>query len=420
MKVLFLAPLLPYPPRSGAAIRNLNLIRGLAQHHEVTLLAFADRPAGPTSARPPGRDAERAAPPELLALCREVVAVDLPARSRPRRLFDLLLPPPDLARRLASPAMAKAARTLAAQRSFDVVHVGGLEMAEVGLALRGRAAVVLDEHNAEYVLQRRAFENELRLGGSPVGALYSLVQWWKLRRYEARACRLADGVMAVSEADGQALLALAAGIRLAVVPNSVDTQEYSPRPRPPGGPPTLVFTGKMDFRPNVDAVVWFCREALPLVRAEAPDVRFRIVGRDPTEVVRRLGRLPGVEVVGAVADDRPYVAGAHVFVVPMRVGGGVRIKVLQAMAAGAPVVSTTLGLEGIAARPGEHLLVADRPADFARAVLGLLASPKMGARLARAARRLVEAGYDWRVLAPRVEAFYEATVEARRATFVPE
>jgi len=318
-------------------------------------------------------------------------------------------------RRLASPDLAARARALIARERFDVVHVGGLEMAGAGLPLRETAAVVLDEHNAEHVLQQRAFANECRPGGNPVGALYSLLQWRKLRRYEAMACRLADGVTAVSELDRQALLRLAPNARVAVVPNSVDVEEYRPRLAAPEGPPILVFTGKMDFRPNVDAVVWFCREVLPLIRAKVPDVRFQIVGQSPTAAVRRLGSLPGVEVLGAVPDDRPYVAAARACVVPMRVGGGTRIKILQAMAAGVPVVATTLGCEGVAATPGEHLLVADPPADFARSILALLASPELGAGLARRARPFVEAHYDWRAVAPRLEDLYLQASAASRA-----
>jgi len=430
MRVLFLAPSLPYPPRSGATIRNLNLVRALACRHEVTLLSFLEAEPLPEPSRAGGEAGGEArqragsvgrlgespeVPPTLADLCRAVEVVPAPTRTRFRRLADLARSEPDLVRRLASPDLADRARVLVSREGFDVVHVGGLEMAGVGLPLRETAAVVLDEHNAEHVLQQRAFENECRLGGNLVGALYSLVQWRKLRRYEATACRLADGVMAVSELDRQALLRLAPDARVAVVPNSVDVEEYRPRLAAPEGPPILVFTGKMDFRPNVDAVVWFCREVLPLVRAEAPDVRFQIVGRSPTATVRQLGSLPGVEVLGAVPDDRPYVAAARACVVPMRVGGGTRIKILQAMAAGVPVVATTLGCEGVAATPGEHLLVADRPADFARSILALLASPELGAGLARRARPFVEAHYDWRALAPRLEDLYLRASAASRA-----
>lgn len=418
MRILFLAPSLPFPARSGATIRNLSLIRALAERHEVTLLSFQEAVDGP--AQPPVRSQNHEArgpaarvPPELSALCRSVEVVPAPVRPRWRRLIDLPGPRPDLVRRLASPAFAARAHALFARGSFDLVHVGGLEMAEFGYPFRDRAAILLDEHNAEYVLQQRAFENECRPGGSPVGLAYSLLQWRKLRRYEAMACRLADGVMAVSQVDRQAIRAIAPRARVVVVPNSIDVREYQPREGVPAGPPTLVFTGKMDFRPNVDAVVWFCRAVLPLLRAKAPDLRFQIVGRSPTPKVRDLGRQPGVEVVGAVPDDRPYVAGAHACVVPMRVGGGTRIKILQAMAAGVPVVATTLGCEGVAATAGEHLLVADQPADFARTVLELLSSPELASRLAERGRRFVEATYDWRVLARPLDDFYTATVRRR-------
>lgn len=409
MKVLFLSPQLPYPPRSGASIRNLHLIKGLALHHEVTLLCFGDEGSIDSARRqqPPAKASDLG---ELESICRAVEVVPRPARSGWRRIADLPRPQPDLALRLASPELAARAVALASRGAYDVVHVGGLELAEVGFGLRGAATLIFDEHNAEYVLQRRAFENECRLGGNPIGALYSLLQWRKLVRYEGSACRAAAGVMAVSAVDRDELLRIAPRARIAVVPNSVDVRQYAPREAPPDGPLTLLFTGKMDFRPNVDAVVWFCREVLPLIRATLPSARFQIVGRDPTPAVRRLGGLPGVEVVGPVPDDRPFLAGAHVYVVPMRVGGGVRLKVLQAMAAGVPIVATTLGYEGVAASPGEHLVVADHPEKFARAVGQLVSSPGAASPMLAAARRLVEERYDWRVLAKPLNDFYESVV----------
>ncbi len=274
--------------------------------------------------------------------------------------------------------------------------------------MRSRPLVVFDDHNCEYLLQKRAFLTDLRSPERWPGAAYSFVQWRRLRRYEAQACRCADRVLAVSDADAAALQRLVPDLDVTVIPNGIDTQVYRPAtfdPQPPT--PSLVFTGTMDFRPNVDAVLWFAREVLPRVRAEIPEAHFVVVGQRPH---RRLDALRGdtaVTLTGWVEDTRPYIAQAAVYVAPLRIGGGTRLKLLEAMAMGKPVVATRLGAEGYPVRDGCELLLADTPADFAAAVVNLLHTPERGAELGRAARAFVEERYDWRVIVPRVEAVYE-------------
>ena len=223
-------------------------------------------------------------------------------------------------------------------------------------------------------------------------------------------CQLADGVVAVSEADKAALQQLVPGLDVTVVPNAVDMEYYSSadiRPAPLSSH-SLVFTGKMDFRPNVDAVLWFCREVLPLVRSKMPDVRFYIVGRSPHRRVLRLADAPAVTVTGYVDDVRSYIAGACVYVAPLRIGGGTRLKVLEAMAMSKPIVSTSLGCEGFEGLvPGRELLLADAPQEFAQQVIELLDDASRRKRLGRAARRFVEQRYDWRLIVPRLEQIYE-------------
>jgi glycosyltransferase involved in cell wall biosynthesis len=265
---------------------------------------------------------------------------------------------------------------------------------------------VFDDHNAEVVLQQRAFETDARQPRRWVGALYSLIQWKKLRRYEARVCRAFDRVVAVSPADAQALQRLVPGLEVSVVLNGVDTELYRAQPLEPA-PEALVFTGKMDFRPNVDAVLWFCQEILPRIWRERASVHFTIVGRDPHPRVQALARDPRIRVTGYVEDVRPYIAGAAVYVVPLRMGGGTRLKVLEAMAMGQAIVSTTLGCEGIALTPGREAVLADTAQEFARRVVELLGDEERRRSLGRWARRLVEAHYDWRVIVPRLEQVYE-------------
>jgi len=418
MRILFLTPQLPYPPHQGTTIRNYNLIANLASRHEIHLLSFVRSQD----------EIDRA--PLLHQHCRSIEAVLAPHRSPLNRFLSLFLSPlPDMALRLPS-AEFKTMLAAALQRvPFDVVQIEGIEMGpylEVAAdsrkqgAAKGQPLLVFDDHNAEYVLQQRAFETDVRQARHWVGALYSFIQYKKLSRYEAMVCRLADRVVAVSEADKRALQRLVPGLEATVVPNGVDTEFYNdqfPMTNDKSrfghwdldiGIWSLVFTGKMDFRPNVDAVLWFCQGVLPLVRRKMPDVHLYIVGQSPHRRVLRLADDPAVTVTGYVDDVRPYIAGACVYVVPLRIGGGTRLKVLEAMSMGKPIVSTSLGCEGFEGLvPGRELSLADTPEEFAQRVIGLLGDVSRRERLGRAARRFVEEQYDWRLIVPKLEQIYE-------------
>jgi sugar transferase (PEP-CTERM/EpsH1 system associated) len=389
MKLLFLTPQLPYPPQKGTALRNFHLLRGASARHEVHLLSFAEPEQDP-SAPVPG--------------CASVAALPAPRRGRGRRLHDLLRTrAPDMAQRLASPAFAAALDRVLTRERFDLAQVEGIELARYLPRLRAAGPrLIFDDHNAEYLLQQRAFATDLRRPPRWPYALYSLVQWRRLRRFEHWACAQADRVLAVSEADRRAIIALGAGRPVDLVPNGIEPEAYArwAESRPAAPAPRLVFTGTMDYRPNVDAAVWFCRAVWPRVRAAAPDAALWLVGQRPAPAIRRLGALPGVTVTAMVEEIGPYLRDAAVYVAPLRVGGGTRFKLLEAMAAGCPIVSTRLGVEGIDAIDGQHLFLADLPEAFAARVLALLRAPDEGRRLAAAARAFVEERFDWRRIWP--------------------
>ncbi len=407
MKILVLAPQWPDPPRQGAAIRNMHILLYLAQKHEVALLTFL-----------PQGEVDRS---RLDALCSFTEALPLPARSTARRLKALISSPlPDMAWRLHSQAMQQRVRDLCIRKTFDAIHIEGIEMGPYGLLAKkwqsgAGPQLVYDAHNAEYLLQRRAFTTDLAEPRTLARALYSLVQWRRLRSFERRLCLASERVLAVSPADATALArqALHLSHRITLLPNGVDPAYWSrealfDEDDAPLKADTLVFDGSMDFRPNVDAVIWFVQEVWPRVKARRPQAEFYIVGRNPLPAVEALGNLPGITVTGAVLDTRPWVARATVYVVPMRMGGGVRLKVLQAMAMGCAIVSTPMGAEGIEVSHNREMVLARSASDFVQSVLLLLANAPRRATLGRAAQQLAMSRYAWDVLLPALDGVYRS------------
>ena len=417
MKLLFLTPQPPFPADQGTKLRNRGLIRIAAEAgHEVHLLTFA--PSAPSAGEGQGEGNPAASPDGAIASahpesgtgpqrwCSKIVLVPAPPpRSLPRRAFEAGLSRlPDLLLRLRSPAYLRALQQMLAEERYDVVQVEGLELALNLPAARG-ARVIFDDHNVEYLLQRRAFRTHLSQPRRAHAALYSFIQWRRLQRWEARVCRAADTVLAASERDSALLRALS-GRDVVAVPNGIDLDGIPFRQPEAEGGPNLLFDGTMSFRPNDDAAIWFSRQILPLIRRNRPDVRFWVVGREPSPelVAFNFGRN-GVAVTGAVPSTEPYWERAGIYVLPMRIGGGVRFKALEAMARGLPLVSTALGMEGTPARPERDYLSAERPADFAAAVLRLLDDADLRRNLAASARRTV-AVHDWPRIAPRLLEVY--------------
>jgi sugar transferase (PEP-CTERM/EpsH1 system associated) len=398
MKILFLTPQLPYPPQKGTALRNWGLIAGLARRHEVSVLSFLD----PGQAPEPGT--------RLLETCARVEAVPPPDRNLLVRFRDLLATrKADMALRLSSRHFGERLRAWMTDEQYDVVHIEGIELApylDILDSASPRPLVVFDDHNCEYLLQKRVFATDLRAPRRWPGAVYSFFQWQRLRRYEARVCRRADRVFAVSEADAAALHRLVPEAALTVIPNGIDTRVYRPDPQAGSAVPELTFTGTMDFRPNVDAMLWFGENVLPRVRGAIPEVHVSIVGQRPHRRLNALREDPSVTITGFVDDPRPYIAAASVYIAPLRMGGGTRLKLLEAMAMGKAVVATRLGAEGFPVVNGLQMMLADTPGTFSAAVIALLRSPRRREELGRAGRRFVVERYDWSVIVPRVEAAY--------------
>lgn len=405
-RLLVLTPQLPWPPDQGAPIRNWNFLRYLGGdgHYKITLLSFAR--VGEF-----GTAIEEQARTVLAKYCDTVEVVPAPAsRSKIVRLQTLFTnPQPDLALRLISPPFLDKFRALIQTEKYEAVLCEGLELALFVMAtFQGQAQrprLILDEHNAEWLLQERAYRTDRQAGPKRwPAAAYSFGQARRLRRFEAKTSQFFDQLIAVSPDDKAALerIGVAASL-ITVIPNGIDLAEFEPHPEVAEEKESLVFTGTMDFRPNVDAVSWFVREVWPLVQKQKPHARFTIVGRRPTAQVRALGRVPGVEVTGSVPDARPYVWRSSLYVVPMRIGGGVRFKVLEALAMGKAVVTTPMGSDGINLVVGREAQVASESIPFARAILDLLDNPDYRQQLGQAGRAFVTENFDWNKLTPRLE-----------------
>jgi sugar transferase (PEP-CTERM/EpsH1 system associated) len=395
VNILVFAPYPPYPPRFGGAARVYHLLRVLARPHRVTLLCFAS----------PGEAAEQA---PLRELGIAVHTVDYPPAARWKRVYQIR----SLVGRAfsfylhASRAMTAALAGLLARQRFDLVQV---EFGDLGgyYTLPGSVIRILDEHNVEY----RLFERTWRQERSPLRRLYYRLEARKLREDELAACRGVDAILTTSDVDRATLAPQVEGRPIRVVPNGVDTSYFTPEPAAVDST-RVVFTGAIDYQPNTDGVLYFCTEMWPRIRQAAPDTTFAIVGKDPPPQVRALAG-DRVLVTGTVPDVRPWMRSAAAFVVPLRVGGGTRLKILEAMATGRAVVSTSLGCEGIEVTPGEDILIADTPSAFADAVLRCLREPALRERLGARGRALVERRYRWEAIGDGLSDFYEDLRERR-------
>jgi sugar transferase (PEP-CTERM/EpsH1 system associated) len=394
MRILWLKSDLLPPLDTGGKLRTWHLLRHLAQRHEITYLAFAapERPAADVEAM------------RTVASHVETIARRDAGKGTWRFYADaarhLLDPLPYAVAKYRSGAYRRRLHELLGERRFDLVVCDFLFPA-VNLPAALPCPSVIFTHNVESEIWRRHAATKLGIAGR---LLYGM-QHRRMLTFEARTLQRFDAILAVSEADRDTFARLypddVTG-PIHIVPTGVDTEFF----RPSGSPPReteIVFTGSMDWLPNEDAMRYFCRQVLPQIRADEPGVRLSIVGRAPTPAVRCLADEAGVRVTGRVDDVRPFVDEASVYVVPLRIGGGTRLKIFEAMAMGKAVVSTTVGAEGLPVRNDEHLIIADDPPSFARAVVQLIRDDRLRARLGSAARDLVLERYDWSAVAGALE-----------------
>jgi len=385
MRILWLKTELLHPIDKGGKIRTYQMLKQLKREHHVSYIALDDGSAD-ADARP--RSAE---------YCDELICI--PHHTRPKfsagfyaelagNLFSSL---PYFMKKYESSGMRRAVEEQLSRNTFDVLVCDFLQPS-INVPERLPVASVLFQHNVEAMIWKRHYEVQ----SNPLKRAYLFGQWRKTRSYERSACNRFDTVVAVSREDRQLMKNEYGVEHIDDVPTGVDTSFFSATGKSPELPNNLVFTGSMDWLPNEDAMQYFTREILPLVRKQIPDLTLTVVGRNPYPSLVELSQKDrGITVTGRVDDVRPYIERSSAYIVPIRIGGGTRLKIYEAMAMGKPVISTTVGAEGLPIKNNTEILLADTPGSFAEAIVRVLQDKRLARELGANAKRLVCENFGW-------------------------
>lgn len=403
MRILYLCHRIPYPPDKGEKIRAYHQIAQLTRRHEVHLVSFGEQPYDPANAE------------SLRRICASVEIVQRPLLTAAVGAFGGLF----CGRPLSVAAYdSKPLRTAVAARCRatppDVAVVYTVAMAPFAEHLSCPRLLDFVDVDSE---KWRVYGERMR---PPMSFVYAM-EAKRLAAYEARIAEAFEHSILVSEAEARILAARVPRPSVSVIPNGVDLEYFRPAGQDGSAPEVrarALFVGMMDYYPNCDAVAYFAKDVLPIVRAEIPGFEFHIVGRRPTAAVRALGRLPGVTVTGGVPDVRPHLAEALTAIAPFRIARGIQNKVLEAMACAVPVVGTSLAFQGIPAREGDGIRIADEPAALAAMVVELARAPSLRAARGAAARAYVERHHRWDAVGEALEGALERLIEADRGRSV--
>lgn len=410
LRVLLLSPMAASPPLFGAQARTHGLLTNLARQHEITAIIVHD-----------DEDTPQRSGPAMRSYCKVVHFIRNPhgASGWRRRVLQfrswfsgssyqrLISVVPELQRLLDD--------VLSADR-FDVVFVNFPHLAHYNLRQSPPGTpppvVIIDSHDVHYDLARQIARSSASFGRR----LHARLNWRKLKTEEVAAYENADGVCVCSATDQQRLAKDAQRARTVIIPNAADVEGMQPRASDPATDAnSVLFFGYLATVPNVDGLVYFVSEIWPRVLAGQPSAKFLIVGANPSPAVRAL-EGSGVQVVGPVDDLRPHLSRAAVVVVPLRLGSGTRLKILESWAMARPVVSTALGAEGLESKSGQHLLIADDPGEFASDILRVLREPELARQLGTSGRALVSELYSWRGTAEFLARFFCETATAPHGT----
>jgi len=378
MKLLMVSPSFP-SPTSGFRTRNYHLLKTLARKHTISLLSLVNSSEIEECDLSLLKDFAHTA---------QIVARPSPPSKRLQQLMCVLRGRSYFLELNSSTEMQKALDLLLLDEQYDAVLFESALIA--GYRLPKGVKCIVDQHNIEHELLWRTYQRETAW----LRKWYNRLESRLLRPIEIERCSKADVVLTTSERERLLLKSILPHSLIEVVPNGVDIEAFrhDSLEEIPG---QIIFTGAMNYYPNIDAVTFFAQRCWPLIQAQIPGATWEIVGYDPVPEVRRLAELPGVTVTGSVPDVRPYLAASTVAITPLQIGGGTRLKILEALAMQKAVVSTSVGCEGLSVVPGEHLVVEDEPEAFAQAVIAFLNNPEMCAAYGSAGRALVEAEYSW-------------------------
>jgi polysaccharide biosynthesis protein PslH len=408
LKILWLNHFVPYPPKGGCFQRTYNLIARLGAEHEVHLIAM--RPKAATHPEAETREARR----ELEKHCASVEILDITAATTPIRLAlrgvaSLVGGRPLTVTIFESKAMEAAVRRVLGEHAIDLVHFDTISLA-LYLPLVGDRATTMTHHGAESYMIRRRIARER----NPLRKAFFFAEWLALERYERRYCDRFGANLVMSSLDEQILRPIAPKAEFVVVPNGVDIDFFTPAKPGAANGRAIIFAGRLDQYSNRDAILYFVRDVWPRVRASNPDVTMHIIGANPPAELKEMAAAdPRLQVHGFVPDVRPFFHQSTIAVCPIRDGGGTRIKVLDALAQGMPLVATTIGCEGIEVVPDRDVLIADSPEAFAEQIDRVLADEGLRLRLATHARRLAEEVYSWDGIAGRLSTLCRDLVAAR-------
>ncbi len=398
MKILWVKPGKLLPLDTGGKLRTYNILRHLSARHQLTYVSYYVGTRDEVYER------------NVLDLFPGTVALHIAAsNSRLGRSLDyarrFFSEAPYAVSRFTAPQVRRLISPWISERRFDVAVCDFLASA-LNFPQQLDTPTALFQHNVETILWQRRAEQQMRW----TDRVISRIEYSKMRRFEPVQVRRFHHVIAVSEADREAMRSMVEASRISVVPTGVDLGQYryDPKARPSG--PLVVFTGSMDWVPNIDGVEFFCKEIWPRVLEDVPEARFRIVGRDPHPRVKQLASN-SVEVTGSVPSIIDHLREAAVFVVPLRIGGGTRIKIYEAMAVGKATVSTTVGAEGLDVRHDRDILLADDPGGFSEAVVSILQQADLRRRL-EAAAAATAARYDWSVITEKFVDVLRTTINA--------
>jgi len=401
MKILWISHILPYPPKGGVMQRSYNLIKEVAKENEVYLFAFNQKAWLPT------KEDIIKAKKEFERFCKKVEVFELPSDKSKAAWYSLVLKSffskdGYTINWTRSKIMAKKIKEFLATNHIDLIHCDTIGLAEYVKDIK-EIPKGLNHHNIEsHMMLRRAKREK-----NPLKKLYFYIEGIKLRKYEKQVCPKFNMNLVVSELDKKRLLNIAPNSKIAVIPNGVDINYFKPL-NSKIKRHNIVFAGRMNAYPNEDAVIWFLKEIWPLLKKEVPDTTFTIAGRNPTPRIKKFAKNDlSILVTGYVDDIRPFIAQAEVYICPIRDGGGTKLKLLDAIAMGKAIVSTSIGAEGLEVKNGEHILIADDPVSFVSQILRIFKNLNLRTNLGNSAKNLVEKKYSWKIIGKKLNSLYQ-------------